>query len=97
LRRATEAARANLLSAEEYRKAVVTTLVSDVATPYFSLRELDSTLVISKHTLEWREESLELTKSRQIGGVSTLLDLGQAQQPAYTAEQTIPVIEQGIE
>src|SRR6267378_3452591 len=36
LRRAPEAARANLLSAEENRKAVVTTLVSDVATAYFS-------------------------------------------------------------
>ena len=41
LRRATEAARANLLSAEENRKAVVTTLVSDVATAYLTLRELD--------------------------------------------------------
>src|ERR1700730_3124168 len=40
LRRATEAARANLLSAEETRKAVITTLVSDVAAAYFSLREL---------------------------------------------------------
>lgn len=97
LRRATEAARASLLSAEEYRKAVVTTLVSDVATAYFSLRELDSTLSISKRTLESREESLELTKSRQIGGVSTLLDLRQAEQLVYTAAQTIPVIEQGIE
>src|SRR5580693_5797539 len=35
LRRATEAARADLLNAEETRKAVVTTLVSDVATNYF--------------------------------------------------------------
>ena len=51
LRRATEAARANLLSAEENRKAVVTTLVSDVATAYFTLRELDYELEISKRTL----------------------------------------------
>src|SRR6266702_1505149 len=51
LRRATEAARANLLAADENRKAVVTTLVSDVATGYFSLRELDSELEISKRTL----------------------------------------------
>src|ERR1700727_181643 len=40
LRRATEAARANLLSAEENRKTVVTTLVSDVATNYLTMREL---------------------------------------------------------
>ena len=44
LRRATEAARANLLSAEGNRKAVVTTLVSEVATRYLTLCELDYAL-----------------------------------------------------
>jgi multidrug efflux system outer membrane protein len=97
LRRATEAARANLLNAEETRKFVVTTLVSDVATAYLSLRELDYTLEISKHTLETRQQSLELTKSRQAGGVSTLLDLRQAEQLVYSAAETIPEIQQQIE
>ncbi|HEY0459689.1 MAG TPA: TolC family protein, partial [Pyrinomonadaceae bacterium] len=40
LRKATEAAKAELLASEEARKAVITTLVSDVATAYFNLREL---------------------------------------------------------
>ena len=62
LRRATEAARANLLSADENRKAVVTTLVSDVATAYLTLRELDYELEISTRTLQTRQESLELTQ-----------------------------------
>jgi NodT family efflux transporter outer membrane factor (OMF) lipoprotein len=97
LRRATEAARATLLSADENRKAVITTLVSDVATAYLSMRELDYELEISKRTLETREQSLELTKSRQIGGVSTLLDLRQAEQLVDTAAQTIPGIQQNIE
>ena len=97
LRRATEAARANLLSADENRKAVITTLVSDVATAYLTLRELDYELEISRRTLQTREESLDLTKSRQKGGVSTLLDLRQAEQLVDTAAQTIPVIEQEIE
>jgi multidrug efflux system outer membrane protein len=97
LRRATEAARANLLSAEENRKAVVTTLVSDVATAYLSLRELDYELEISKRTLETRRESLELTLSRQRGGVSTLLDLRQAEQLVDTAAQAIPGILQQSE
>jgi outer membrane protein, multidrug efflux system len=97
LRRATEAARANLLSVEETRKAVVTTLVSDVATDYLTLRELDYALEISRRTLGTREQSLELTKSRQRGGVGTLLDLRQAEQLVYTAAQTIPGIEQQIE
>jgi multidrug efflux system outer membrane protein len=97
LRRATEAARANLLSAEENRKAVVTTLVSEVATAYFTLRELDYTMEISRRTLESREESLELTKSRESGGVATMLDLRQAEQLVLTADETIPGIAQQIE
>jgi multidrug efflux system outer membrane protein len=64
LRRATEAARANLLSAEENRQAVITTLVSDVATAYLTLRELDYTLDISQHTLETRQQSLGSTSAR---------------------------------
>ncbi len=97
LRRATEAARANLLGAEENRKAVVTTLVSEVATSYFALRELDYELEISRRTLQTREQSLELTKSRQSGGVSTLLDLRQSEQLVYSAEETIPQIQKQIE
>src|SRR6202163_3807466 len=54
LRRSTEAARANLLSADENRKAVVTTLVSDVATAYFTVRELYYEFAISKTTLATR-------------------------------------------
>jgi NodT family efflux transporter outer membrane factor (OMF) lipoprotein len=96
LRRATEAARATLLGAEENRKGVVTTLVGDVATGYLTLRELDDVLDISGRTLRTREESLELTRSRQQGGVATLLDLRQAEQLVDTAAQVIPAIEQAI-
>jgi multidrug efflux system outer membrane protein len=96
LRRATEASRANLLSAEENRKAVVVTLVSDVATAYFSLRQLDYELEISQNTLDTRRESLTLTQSRQGGGVATLLDLRQAEQLVDTAAQTIPELQQQI-
>ncbi|MBZ5675037.1 MAG: efflux transporter outer membrane subunit [Acidobacteriia bacterium] len=97
LRRATEAARANLLSAEENRKAVMTTLVSDVASNYFSLRELDYQLDISRRTLATRQESLDLIKNRQAGGVATLLDLRQGEQLVYTASETIPALQQQIE
>lgn len=96
LRRATEASRANLLSAEENRQAVVTTLVSDVATSYFTLRELDYELDISRRTLATRQESLALIRSRQGGGVATLLDLRQGEQLVETAAQTIPLLEQQI-
>lgn len=97
LRRATEAARANLLSADENRKAVITTLVADVATDYFTLRELDYELDISRRTLATRQESLRLIRTRQGGGVSTLLDLRQGEQLVYTASETIPILQEQIE
>ena len=97
LRRSTEAARASLLNAEENRKAVVTTLVSDVATNYFSLLQLDYELEISQRTLDTRRDSLRLVQERTGGGVATLLDLRQAEQLVSTAAETIPTLQQQIE
>jgi len=96
LRRATEAARASLLSAEENRKAVVTTLVGDMATAYFNLRELDYELDTSTRTLATRRESLDLTQQRQTGGVATDLDLRQSEQLVETAAKIIPALQQQI-
>jgi multidrug efflux system outer membrane protein len=97
LRRATEAARADLLGADWARKAVVTTLIGDVATAYFSLLELDMELEIAKNTLATREESLRLIKLQLQGGVGTLLDVRQGEQLVYGAAQSIPAAERQIE
>jgi multidrug efflux system outer membrane protein len=97
LRRSTEAARANLLNAEENRKAVVITLVSEVASDYFNLLQLDYELEISQRTLETRQDSLRLVRQRQDGGVATLLDLRQAEELVSSAAQTIPVLKQQVE
>jgi multidrug efflux system outer membrane protein len=97
LRRATEAARAGLLSAEENRKAVVTTLVSDVAAQYFTLRELDAQMDISRQTLATRQEALRLTTSRRDHGIATDLDLTQAEQLVDTADVTISTLQEQIE
>lgn len=97
LRRATEAARADLLGAEENRKAVVTTLVGDVSTSYFNLIELDTELEIAKRTLVSRQDSLRLIRLREQGGVATLLDVRQAEQLVYNATQSIADTERRIE
>jgi len=97
LRRATEAARADLLASEENRKAVATVLVGDVATAYFSLLELDMELTIAKRTLAGREDSLKLIQSRERGGLGTLLEVRQGEQLVHGAAQVIPNIEQLIE
>jgi outer membrane protein, multidrug efflux system len=94
LRRSTEAARASLLNADENRKAVVVTLVSDVASNYFSLLQYDYELEISQATLDSRRDSLRLVQERQGGGVATLLDLRQAEELVDSAAQTIPGLHQ---
>ena len=97
LRRATEAARAQVLAAEDTRQAVRTTLVSDVATSYFTLLELDTEREIAQRTLATRQQSLQLIEVRRHGGVGTLLDLRQAEQLVYSAAQVIPDTQRLIE
>jgi multidrug efflux system outer membrane protein len=97
LRRATEVARADLLASEENRKAVVTILVSDVASAYFNLLELDMELAIAKRTLATRQDSLRLIRSREQRGVGTLLEVREGEQLVHTASRVIPEIEQLIE
>jgi multidrug efflux system outer membrane protein len=97
LRRATEAARANLLNAEENRKAVVSTLVSDVAANYFLLLELDAQLAISQATLETRLQSLQLTRYQEEHGTATLLDIRQAEQLVDSVAESITSLHQQIQ
>jgi len=96
-RRATEAARANLLASEWARQEVVSTLVANVAAAYFQLRALDLELEISNRTLDSRQESLRLTQILANGGATSLLDVRQAEQLVFTASAEIPALEQQIE
>ena len=97
LRKATEAAKAELLASEEAQKAVLTTLVGDVATAYFNLRELDIELEIAKRTLISRQETLRIITLRQEYGVSNMLDRRQAEELVYNAREVIPDIEREIQ
>ncbi len=95
--RATEAARADLLASEDFRRTVVLTLVSDVARAYLELRELDLELEIARRTVASRAEYLTLTKAREEGGVATLMDVRQAEQLYSTATATVADTERRIE
>jgi multidrug efflux system outer membrane protein len=96
-RRATEAARANLLASEWARQEVVSTLVANVASAYFQLRALDLQLEISKRTLQSRQESLRLTRLLADGGSTSLLDVRQAEQLVFTASAELPALDQQVE
>src|ERR1700756_3437359 len=96
-RRQTEAARAQLLATQWGHRAVLSSLVANVATAYFQLRALDSELEISKHTLASRQESLKLTQFLESHGSNSGLDVSQAEQLVYTASETIPDLERQIQ
>jgi multidrug efflux system outer membrane protein len=96
-RRATEAARANLLASEWGGRAVLDTVISNVASAYFQLRALDLQLEISQHTLVSRRDSLRLTQVLAQNGSASDLDVRQAEQLVYTASETIPDLERQIQ
>ena len=96
LRRATEAARARLLATQDAQQTVVLTLVSDVASDYFALLDLDLQLQITRDTVKSQENAVRLTKLRVSHGVATNLDVLQAQQVLDAANAQIPDLERQI-
>ena len=79
LRRAKESARAQALSSRYARDTVALSLAGLVTSNYLQLRSLDSQIAVSEDSLRTRNESLELTRRRLEGGVSSALDVHQAE------------------
>jgi multidrug efflux system outer membrane protein len=93
-RRATEAARGDLLASTSARDAVQLSLISDVVRGYFTLRALDSQVTITRRTIETRRESLRLQRMRYDAGEASRLDLRQVEADAAAAEALLPSLEQ---
>jgi len=96
IRRATEAARAQLLAEEEVRRTVILTLVSSVAGSYINLRSLDYQLEIARRTLESRGETVELFEIKFEGGVVSELEVAQVRSEYEQAAVRIPALERQI-
>lgn len=96
LRRATEAARAELLATEQARQTVILSLTSGVATSYVTLIDLDRQLAIAKSTADSRGEFFRIIKLRFEGGVVSEVELNQARSDYEFALSTVPVIEKQI-
>jgi multidrug efflux system outer membrane protein len=95
-RRATEAARAELLGTQLAREAVFLTLVGEVASAYFELLDLDNQLQVSRSTLQARQESLRIIRARFDKGITSGLDVHQAEIQLSVAEAAIPDFERQI-
>jgi multidrug efflux system outer membrane protein len=96
LRRLTESARAQYLATEEARRGVVVSLVADVATNYFTLRERDRELEIARATRDLATRNLDLVSLRHDHGAATGLDVHQAEQLFFIATAQIASTERDI-
>jgi len=95
-RRATEAARAELLATEEVRQAVAISLVSSVAQTYLQLRELDLELQITRSTIATRQETARIVGVLYRNGLTNELDLRQAEGAVAAAAAALPDLERAI-
>jgi multidrug efflux system outer membrane protein len=96
-RRATEAARANLLSTQYGQDAVRITLISSVAQDYFQLRNFDAQLEYSKNMLEANNEILKINTAKFQGGDAAITDQLQAELLVQQAQAQIISLRQSIE
>ena len=96
IRRENEAARAQYFATEQARRAVMLSLVSDVAQAYFELLDLDLQLDIAKQTTESFSQTVSLFTHRLEGGVASKLDTSRAEGAQATAAASIPELERQI-
>jgi outer membrane protein, multidrug efflux system len=89
LRHAKKAAYYDLLASEEGVKAVTTILISDVASLYFQIRDLDNRLLIANNTVKSRTMYFNLVNERFKGGNVAELDMLQADQQLQLAKATV--------
>lgn len=90
IRHSNRAALNQLLASIEGKKAVQSTLVSDVATLYFQLRDFDNRLDIANSTVVSRQEYYSKMKARFNGGDISELDLLQSEQQLREAQAMVP-------
>lgn len=95
-RRASEAARAQLLSSEFAREDVMAGLIAGVATSYFTLQALDEQVAITQRTIESRQKFVQLTEGQHDRGTVSGLDVATAQAQLATAEANLPDLQRQI-
>jgi multidrug efflux system outer membrane protein len=96
VRRLNESARAQLLATEEARHGVRLSLLSDVATDYLQLLELDQELEIAMRTTNSFDESLRIFTQRLNGGTATDLEASRAEAALADVASVIPAIKEQI-
>lgn len=96
VRNASNAAKQEMFAAEYNRDAALLSLNAEVAQNYFNLRALDEQLKIAEDTVKSRQESYGLQDKRFRGGVTSELDVRQAEVELASTQSTLPDLKQSI-
>jgi len=96
LARAEEAARADLLQAEENRRTVAQTIVAETMTVYFQIESLERRIQITQQSVESFRRSLALAENRYERGLTSVLDVRQARRILAEAEAGLPELRQEL-
>ena len=96
IRREHEAAVARLLATEQGHRGVLVTLVGDVTSTYFLLRQLDAELEIARRTLATNDQTVAYFQNRLDGGVSNRLEVDRIRANRARTAATIPDLERQI-
>jgi multidrug efflux system outer membrane protein len=96
IRRLDEQALAAYLGTEEARRGVMLSLVADVATGYFQLRQLDLELEIAKRTTTAFEQTRDLFNRRFAAGAASALETASAEASLATTAANVPSLERQI-
>ena len=96
LRRAAEAARAELLASEDGSRAVMSTVASGVAQGYVALRTLDEQIEITRRNIQAQEASLKLVQTLAQGGVASSTEVQQALTQLASTRAVLPRVERQL-
>jgi outer membrane protein, multidrug efflux system len=96
VRRAVEAANADLAAAQEDFRDTLVTLLGEVATNYFQLRGTQRRIDVARENIDTQRKSVELTRGRFEAGLGSRLEVAQAEALRATTESQIPPLETTI-
>jgi multidrug efflux system outer membrane protein len=96
VRRLTEAARAQYLASEEARRGVALAVVSEVASAYFDLRQLDEDLEIARRNTAAFQDTYNLFNAQLQGGIASALDTSDAEAAWANEAAQIPILQSQI-
>ena len=96
VRRAREAASADVMASEDARRAMMLTVVTSVATSYVQLLALDHQLELARQAQKNRSDALTLIQKKYEGGAASQLDVARAKAALYDVAGAVPDLERQV-